>query len=262
MTTQTSIRLGRPRKARQGGLFQNLVNKHQIWEYYGWEDYEFPSYECLYRPVRIPEDHPASCYLENRSHDAGIISAKLNDSTFELVINDYEVWRLSQCMEEFLHGTHPRVNIVQPRFPVTLRFSGLQEFKVYQTNHGGRLSRLRASARINLEKSHEYCYDKILVCEPDRFACIIMLRPSKPRLTLIEEDISYRAYHDHRIVLAIDTRLVEVIEEQRQAWQGRYGEATLPAFDNFVKIRKEVSGWGIAQIDDFLLNELSRLKIR
>lgn len=211
----------------------------------------------LYRPdlplletVSVPEGHPAKRYLEHRSHDAAIHWLSVVSQGVSLSINDYDGWRLAGAYEERL-GMPITRSMRIPFIPVSLVFSQLREFRVYQYEADGRLVRLKHSLRSNLAKMDSFIHDTVFQFDEDGVSLIIEASLHPARHSLICPAESGRphgtgsVWHAHDLLLCIDCQDIQVEERQREAWQAHFGEERLWVWDAYLKVRDEraMPGW-------------------
>lgn len=191
--------------------------------------------------VPVPTDHPAKRYLEHRSHDAGMFDFSLESDRATLTLNDYDGWRLAGAYEQRL-GRPIFKSMLLPRVPVQLEFVGLTEFRAYQYEFNGKLTRLKHSLRSNLEKAHSFDTDWVLQFDSRGIVLIIEVRVWPGRCTLVEKGDSRgvgNVWHAHNLLLCLGCKEIVVHERQRETWIEQFGEDKVWIWDAYEKVRGE-----------------------
>lgn len=224
-----------PRRGSFAALSEIVREREPVLENWG-SDWRlrkaFPS-------VVLPSDHAFAPYEGLEHNDAMILGCVRERTAFSLTINHYNVWRLAAVVSEDGDAWHR----LRDRFPVTLRFEGVREFRVVQHREEGDYRILRAS----LDGLASALFDVIALrcvgfsAEGLRFA----LWANGWR------DIRTKEMVANEITILLSCDGVGVTERLREDWIASVGEETLPLLDGLLAAGP-VQGWSVPDFERFV----------
>ncbi len=211
--------------------FRKLKSIHQIWPFDpDWDAEGFdaagrthPCYEVLSSDFEHDRDDLKQKYLgRSQENDAPVLSLEWDSDHCELVLNEYEAWRLSTALSGVDEINRSR------QLPLTIQFDELNAICAWMDNEFGELRRLKSGLNYAIAGANEYIRERILQWTDERFVAILTLYPTAGASKRISEEgpawERCSVWHTPSLYLGVDCRSVSYVEEQAGAIARHFGE--------------------------------------